>query len=348
MRKIDYRTTCNNISGQVLNLVSIISSIESKEEFRKIQNPELFNKLISISTNQSIRYSSEIEGVVVSDDRFKAITSGDKPINHNEIEILGYKEVFDYISENYKEIRIDEKTILTFHSMLMGGVKGSGQYKQVENQIVEVDELGNKRVLFVPPDEKQTPGLMEQWFIAYNEAFADSNINPLLLIPCAITDFLCIHPFNDGNGRMSRLLTMLMLLRSGYDIGKYESIDAKILEYLDAYYISLSKCNNGWYENENTYEPFIIYFLQILYKCYKTLDERFIDISLKKTKKNERIENVIYNSIVPVSKENIHDHLPDVSIRTIEVTLAKLLSEGKIIKIGKTRSARYLKNDSKH
>ena len=343
MRRIDYSFLKEKVSAQTLSLVSVISSNEGKEEIRKLQNPDLFDSLKYVATKESIRYSNEIEGIVVSDERFKRITNGEKPINHNEIEILGYKEAFEYINQHYDEIKINEDTIKSLHKTIMGNSRNSGEYKKGENNIVEFDDKGNRRVIFTPPNEKETPELMEQWVLAYNEAFNDSLISPLLLIPCAIVDFLSIHPFSDGNGRVSRLLTVLMLNKSGYDISRYISFETMIKEYLYGYYDALSKCNDGWKNNTNSYEPFIIYYLQILYMCYKKLDEMFITTSLKKVKKNERIENVLMNSIVPISKQDIMNYLPDVSQRSVEVTIQKLQKEDKINKIGTTRDARYIK-----
>ncbi len=185
---------------------------------------------------------------------------------------------------------------------------------------------------------------MEQLLLAYYEARQDSEISPLLLIPCFVLDFLCIHPFMDGNGRISRLLTVLLLYLSGYDIVRYVSYEGQINKYKDSYYEALKTSSDKWHENENDYVPFIVNFLQVLYKCFKDLDESFTDISLKKAKKSERVESILMGAIVPVSKQDIIAKLPDVSVKTVELVLGKMLKDKKIKKIGTYKDARYMRN----
>ena len=166
----------------------------------------------------------------------------------------------------------------------------------------------------------------------------------MLLIPCVVLDFLCIHPFDDGNGRISRLLTILLLYKSGFDIGKYISIESKINEYKDAYYASLHNSSIGWEKKENDYIPFIINFIQILYQCYKELDSKFIFNTIPKTRnKSLMIEEIIFNSLTPISKSQIKELTPNISIQTIENTLHRLLKENKIKKIGTYKNAKYIK-----
>lgn len=338
MKRIDYSSICDNVSGQVLNLVSKISNINGKEEFWKLQYPDVFDSLINISLTKTLKSSNSIGGINVCEDRLNKIISGYKPKTSDEKQILGYKQVLEEISKNYEKIELNEETVLRFHSIMMGNNKISGKYQQTDNQIVEVDKNGNKRVLFVPQTEKETKELMNRWFASYNKVVNDPNINPLVLIPCAIVDFLCIRPFSDGNGRLSRLLMVLMLYKNGIDIDKYISIDNQINNTLSNYYESIRRCNDN-----NTYEAFVLYFLETIYECYKKLNDKFITNSFRKLKKNERIENVIVNSTVPLSKESLKDYLPDVSVRSIEATLDKLLKEKKIVKIGSTKNARYMK-----
>ena len=204
---------------------------------------------------------------------------------------------------------------------------------------------GSRRVRFKPVAAKDVENDMEQLILAYYDARQDSEISPLLLIPCFVLDFLCIHPFADGNGRVSRLLTVLLLYISGYDIVRYISFEGQVNKYKANYYEALSESSNLWHENKNDYVPVIIYFLQILYKCFKELDESFMDISLKKAKKSERVEYILYSAIVPISKQDIIEKLPDVSVKTVELVLSKMIKENKIKKIGTYKDARYLRND---
>ena len=215
------------------------------------------------------------------------------------------------------------------------GYDKGGKYKTSDNVIAEKYPDGTiKRVIFTPTKAKDVNKVMKDFCLAYQVARDDYEIPALLLIPCVIVDFLSIHPFSDGNGRVSRLLTLLLLYKEGYDIGKYISFENQINKYKGNYYDILERCQNQWHESNNTYYPFIQFTFQILYQCYKEINRRFIVSKGEKEKKNERIEAVVLDSIVPISKADIQELLPDVSITTIEATLSKLLKENKIYKIG--------------
>jgi Fic family protein len=220
----------------------------------------------------------------------------------------------------------------------------AGKYKKSDNFIMEIAPDGSRSVRFKPVSAKRVNTDLEQLLLAYYEARQDSEISPLLLIPCFVLDFLCIHPFMDGNGRVSRLLTVLLLYLSGYDIVKYISYEGQINKYKDSYYEALKTSSDKWHENENDYVPFIVNFLQILCKCFKDLDESFTDISLKKANKSERVESILMGATVPVSKQDIIAKLPDISIKTVELVLSKMLKDKKIKKIGTYRDARYMRN----
>lgn len=218
--------------------------------------------------------------------------------------------------------------------------KTKGEYKSEDNLILK-EENSIKNVIFRPVSASQTKQAMEQLILAYKEAYQDSEINRLLLIPCFILDFLAIHPFDDGNGRMSRLLTLLLLYKENYDIGKYISYEKMIDEYRLNYYEELRKSQLNWFENKNDYSYFIVFHFQILYKCYQELSKKFIDENTIKKPKKERIKDVINNSVIPLSKKQIQDILPDISINTIEKTIKEMLKENKIKKIGTYKDARY-------
>lgn len=175
------------------------------------------------------------------------------------------------------------------------------------------------------------------------EARNDANINQFLLIPCVMLDFLCIHPFRDGNGRMSRLLSLLLLYKNSYDVGKYVSFEEQIHKYKAYYYEALRESSIGWHENQNSYIPVIKNFLSTLYMCYKELDKRFAVIHGRKITKTARIEATVLNSLVPISKADICSILPGVSPSTVETVLSRMGKEEQIKKIGQSRSTRYVK-----
>ena len=270
-----------------------------------------------------------------------------EPLTHNEEEIAGYHDAIKYLTENYESLLFNEETIKVIHAMLVArhvGYDKGGKYKTGDNVIAEKRPDGTiKRVLFTPTPYKDVEKAMKEFCLAYQVYRDDYNIPPLLLIPCVIVDFLSIHPFSDGNGRVSRLLTLLLLYKEGYDIGKYISFESKINEYKYSYYEALQNSQRDWHDSKNTYYPFIKFTFQILYECYKEINKRFVVTKTGKQKKGERIEAVILNSIVPVSKSEIQDFVPDVSITTIEAVLAKLIKENKVYKIGTFKDARYLK-----
>ena len=249
------------------------------------------------------------------------------PLTHNEEEIAGYHDAIKFVKENYESLSFDEETIKKIHAMLVArhiGYDKGGKYKTGDNVIAEKHPDGTiKRVIFTPTKAKDVEQTMKDFCLAYQVYRDDYEIPALLLIPCVIVDFLSIHPFSDGNGRVSRLLTLLLLYKEGYDIGKYISFENQIKEYKAAYYEALERSQHHWHDSHNTYYPFIQFTFQILYQCYREINKRFIVTKTGKQKKGERIEAVLMNSIVPISKAEIQNLVPDVSPTTIEAVLGK-------------------------
>lgn len=210
---------------------------------------------------------------------------------------------------------------------------------------IEVDADGNRHVRFRPTPAAETKAAMEQLELAYLDACSNANINQLLLIPCVILDFLCIHPFRDGNGRMSRLLSLLLLYKNGFDTGKYISFEEQINNYKAYHYEALRRSSDGWDTNESDYFPFIQNFLPTLYMCYKELDKRFAVVHGQKVTKTARIEATVLGSLTPISKAEICAIHPDISPTTVEAVLGKMVKSGQIKRIGASRNTRYVKNE---
>ena len=336
------------ITSDLFSLSNIITDLRSKTNERKGLNKALFEKLETIAIKESVKGSNAIEGIFTTEQRIKEIIENNsEPLTHNEEEIAGYHDAIKFVKDNYEFLSFDEETIKTIHRMLVSrhiGYEQGGKYKTSDNVIAEKNPDGTiKRVIFVPTKAKDVERVMKDFCLAYQVARDDYGIPALILIPCVIVDFLSIHPFSDGNGRVSRLLTLLLLYKEGYDIGKYISFENQINLFKGNYYDVLERSQNQWHESNNTYYPFIEFTFQILYQCYKEINRRFIVTKSGKEKKNERIEAVILNSIVPISKSDIQELLPDVSITTIESVLAKLLKANTIYKIGTYKNAKYLK-----
>ena len=340
MRIFDYSFLNNGLlPARLVNLTSSIASLKTMAGVRKDEYAQVFTELESIAKVQSVKSSNAIEGIVTSDERISA------PLNHNEAEIAGYRDALNAIHLGYEHIDFRQDDILRLHEMMMSiaGYEYGGQYKTADNVILEVDAQGHQRVRFRPTLAAETPQAMEQLELAYLAARNDANINQLLLIPCVILDFLCIHPFRDGNGRMSRLLSLLLLYKNGYDAGKYVSFEEQINNYKAYYYDALQQSSEGWAENENSYFPFIENFLSMLYMCYKELDKRFAVVHGKKITKKARVEATVLNSLTPISKADICQILPDVSPTTVEAVLGAMVKSGSIKRIGQGRNTRYIK-----
>ena len=347
MHRYDYIFLKRNLPGNIIGLTNIIADLRVKEDFRKIQYSDAFESLRQKAIIESVKGSNAIEGIVTTDSRIKDIVDGSKPITHDEMEISGYKDALNLIHTNYSNMDIGEDIIFAFHRMLLDQTnpREAGAYKKNNNFILETHPDGSRHVRFKPVPAKSVSSDMEQLLLAYYEARQDTEISPLLLIPCVVLDFLCIHPFIDGNGRVSRLLTVLLLYISGYDIVRYISYEGQVNKYKESYYEALKESSDAWHDNKNDYVPFIVNFLQILYRCFKDLDESFTGISLKKAKKSERVETILMGAIVPVSKQDIIAKVPDISVKTVELVLSKLLKEKKIKKIGTFKDARYMRNN---
>lgn len=336
------------LPANMVNLATNIVSLKTLAGVRKEEYIKIFTELESIAKVQSVKSSNAIEGIITSDERIMAIVNQNSaPLNHNEAEIAGYRDALNEIHLNHQYIDFGENDILRLHEMMMSvaGYEFGGRYKTDDNVILEIDPDGNRKIRFRPTPAAETAKAMEQLELAYMEARSDANINQLLLIPCVILDFLCIHPFRDGNGRMSRLLSLLLLYKSGYDVGKYISFEEQINNYKRYYYDALKRSSDDWNTNGNSYFPFMENFLATLYSCYKELDKRFAVVNGNKITKKARVEATVLNSLTPLSKAEICSILPDVSSTTIEAVLGVMVKEKKIKRIGSARATKYIKNN---
>ena len=347
MRKFDYSFLNNGLlPANLVTLTSSIASLKTMAGVRKEEHIKVFTELEAIAKIQSVKSSNAIEGIVTSDARIAEIVNQNSaPLNHNEMEIAGYRDALNEIHMGHEYIDFRQSDILRLHDIMMSmtGYEYGGKYKVTDNYILEEDSQGNRRIRFRPTPAAETQAAMEQLELAYLEARNDANINQLLLIPCVILDFLCIHPFRDGNGRMSRLLSLLLLYKNGYDAGKYVSFEEQISNYKAYYYDALQQSSTGWATNENDYFPFMENFLSMLYMCYKELDKRFAVVHGKKITKKARVEATVLNSLTPLSKADICKILPDVSPTTVEAVLGAMVKTGTIRRIGSSRAARYIK-----
>lgn len=311
---------------------------------------DILTKLVEIAKIQSTEASNKIEGICTSDERLKKLVR-DKttPRTRNEQEIAGYRDVLATIHESFDYIPPKSSMILQLHRDLykFSGASYGGHYKTSDNIIAETDAQGNRIVRFQPVPAWETPEAVDKLCRAYEEAVGAGEVDPLLLIPMFILDFLCIHPFNDGNGRMSRLLTLLLLYRAGYIVGKYISIEKLIEESKDTYYEALWQSSQGWHEGENNYAPFVRYTLGIIAAAYREFSTRVQTLAVSGMSKPERIREIIKGTFGKITKAEILEQCPDISAITVQRTLADLQKSGEILKLSGGRYTAYIWNREK-
>lgn len=347
MHKFDYSFLDNGVlPAGLLNITAEIYSLRALSIGKKENFADIFTELASIAKVQSVKSSNAIEGIITTDERINEIVNGSSaPLNHNEQEIAGYRDALAEVHTQHANMDFRQVDILRLHAIMMNiaGYSFAGKYKEIDNDIIEEDKEGRRKIRFHPTSAADTPAEMEQLVLAYAEARDNANINQLLLIPCVILDFLCIHPFRDGNGRISRLLSLLLLYKNDFDAGKYISFEEQINNRKGNYYSALKQSSDGWHENTNDYSAFILEFLTTLYACYKELDKRFAVIGSRKVTKQARVEATVLNSLTPVSKSDICKILPDVSATTIEAVLGRMVASGQLQKLGCGRNTHYIK-----
>ena len=348
MRGFDFKASATKLlTNDVVNLLGCIHEYKGQQNLFIEAKADVLTHLLEIAKIQSTEASNCIEGIYTSDERIKALVQEKSaPRNRNENEIAGYRDVLATIHENYNYIPPRANVILQLHRDLYqySGMGIGGHFKNTDNVIEEELEDGTKRVRFCPATAFETPEMIENLCTQFLREVDRGEVDPLLLIPMFILDFLCIHPFNDGNGRMSRLLTLLLLYRSGYIVGKYISIEMLIEKTKDTYCDALQASSTGWHDGTNDYMPFVSYTLGIIKSAYKTFSERVEHLTTKGISKPERVRQFIENRLGKVTKKDIMDACPDISATTIERTLGDLVKNGTIIKIGNGRGTGYVYN----
>lgn len=344
MREFNYSELKNKLwDNEILGYCSIIHEQKGKQELYEKQKPEELGKLVEIAKIQSTEASNSIEGIRTTDTRLKQLCSEKTaPRNRDEEEIAGYRDALNLIHENFDYIPITPNYILQLHRTLYSHQTTNigGHFKNVQNYISATNEKGERYTLFTPLPPYATPPAVEKICEEFNLAIADNVVDPLILIPIFIHDFLCIHPFVDGNGRMSRLLTTLLLYRCGYKVGKYISLEAKIAKNKNLYYDALEQSQQGWNENTDNPEPFIKYLLGTVISAYRDFEDRF-NIVADNSKSIDIVRTAISTIIGKFTKAKIMELCPSLSISTIESALRKLIASNEIERHGQGRSIFY-------
>lgn len=331
--------------NEVISLIAQIHEHKGKQSLYLKQKPQVLDHLVEIAKIQSTDSSNKIEGIVTTSTRIKQLVN-DKttPRNRDEKEILGYRNVLNIIHESFEYISITPNYILQLHQELYKTTSKTigGKFKNVQNYISAKYSNGHEEILFTPLAPFETPDAIRNLCDEFNKCIDDDSVEVLLLIPTFITDFVCIHPFSDGNGRMSRLLTTLLLYKQGYYVGKYISIEKLIENTKDEYYEALSKVDKGWHDNNNDPTPFIKYLLRIILLAYREFEERMTLVESKQSSYNY-VKNTINTILGKFTKAELLEKCPSIAKSTLEAALKKLVEDKYIQKSGVGKATYYYK-----
>ena len=346
MRPFNYSEIKSKMwDSDILGLIAAIYKEAGKQEMYLKQRPEELEKLVEIAKVQSTEASNAIEGIVTTSTRIKQLVEEKAtPKNRNEQEIAGYRDVLNIIHESFDAIPITQNYILQRHKILYSYMNNpmAGRTKSVQNYISATYSNGHVETLFTPLAPYETPEALDRICAEYNRIIGNMEVEPLIVIPIFIHDFLCIHPFNDGNGRMSRLLTTLLLYRNGFYVGKYISLEAKIAKNKDLYYDALGQAQTGWHEGTEDVVPFIKYLLGTILAAYKDFEDRFALVETK-LPALETVRRATMNKIGRFTKQDIRELCPSLSISSIEGALRKLVASGELKREGSGKNICYFR-----
>lgn len=346
MRTFNYSA----ISGQkwdseLLGLIAAIYKEAGKQELYLKQKPDELEKLVEIAKVQSTEASNAIEGIVTTNTRVRQLVEEKTaPRNRDEQEIAGYRDVLNIIHENFDAIPLSKNYILQLHKIMYSHMNNplAGHTKSVQNYVSATCPDGHTETLFTPLSPFETPEALDKICEEYNRVIGNMELEPLIAIPIFIHDFLCIHPFNDGNGRMSRLLTTLLLYRSGFYVGKYISLESKIAKNKDLYYDALNRSQDGWYEGTEDAVPFIKYLLGTILSAYKDFEERFAIVE-EKLPAIEIVRKATLNKIGRFTKQDIRELCPALSLSSVEGALRKMVANDELKREGAGKNTCYIR-----
>ena len=331
--------------SEVLGLVAAIYKEAGKQELYLKQRPEELEKLVEIAKIQSTESSNAIEGIVTTDTRIRQLVAEKTaPRNRSEQEIAGYRDALSVIHESFDAIPVTRNYILQLHKILYSHTNNplAGQTKNVQNYISATYPDGHAEILFTPLSPFETPDALDRICEEYDRVIGNLELEPLIAIPVFIHDFLCIHPFNDGNGRMSRLLTTLLLYRSGFQVGRYVSLEAKIAKDKDLYYQALGASQHGWHAGDDDAVPFIKYLLGTILAAYRDFGDRFALVEQKRSAL-ETVRLATQQKLGRFTKQDVRDLCPALSLSSVEGALRQLVANGELRREGKGKNTRYLR-----
>ena len=331
--------------SELLGYIAAIYKEAGKQELYLKQRPEELEKLVEIAKIQSTEASNAIEGIVTTSTRIRQLVEEKTtPKNRNEQEIAGYRDVLGIIHESFDALPITQNYILQLHKILYSHMNNpiAGRTKTVQNYLSATYPDGHTETLFTPLTPFETPDALDRICGEYNRVIGNMELEPLIAIPVFIHDFLCIHPFNDGNGRMSRLLTTLLLYRSGFYVGKYISLEAKIAQHKDLYYDALAASQIGWHNGTDDPVPFIKYLISTIMAAYRDFEYRFVLVETKRSAL-DTVRLAAQNKIGRFTKQDIRELCPSLSLSSVEGSLRKLVEDGELKREGKGKNTFYMR-----
>jgi len=330
---------------QLVSMIRQIGECKGRQELYQQQAPEMLENLRRIAVIQSAESSNRLEGIIAEPKRIRELVEGKTtPKNRSEAEIAGYRDVLNTLHSNSQNIPFNERVILQLHRDLMkySGKEG-GKWKSVRNEISEIRPNGTKQIRFIPVEPLQTPDYMRRLHQRFDELLKEQSFDPLVLIPLYILDFLCIHPFLDGNGRMARLLTVLLLYHQGYEVVRYISLERIVEHTRDSYYDTLYRSSQGWHEVRHTVLPWMEYFLSTILSAYQEFESRLGKISAGHGSKTDMVINAIDGFVQDFSLADLERACPTVGRDWIRKLLQRLKTEGKVEALGKGRYSKWRK-----
>ena len=313
-----------------------------KQDLWLRQKPEVLEVLREQAIIQSVESSNRIEGVTIPADRLRPVVLGKvKPRDRSEEELAGYRQAIDWIFSRKRKVSVIPAVIQRLHTLAQGGFSGdAGEWKKRDNEIIEILPNGERKIRFVPTSAKDTPKTMDALCRNYREACNDQRLPPLLNVATFVFDLLCIHPFRDGNGRVSRLATTLLLQAHSFQVTRYVSFERLIEQSKEDYYGVLAECSQGWHEGKNDLLPWWNYFLSALRRAYKEF-ERQMESTEARPAKSDLVRQTVLAQVEQFTLGDLVAQLPSASTQLIKKILAELKKQGKIRLVGRGRGARW-------
>jgi Fic family protein len=334
------------LTGSQAATLKKIGEYQGKQALFARQTPEILDSLRRVAQIESAESSNRLEGVVAPRERVKALVAeSSDPVDRSEQEIAGYRDGLDLVHESAAYMAFTTSTIRRLHEVMHQylPIEG-GRWKGKDNEIVEILPDGTRDLRFKPVSAEETPDAIDTLAQHFAHTMGRSDIEPLIVIPLAVLDFLCIHPFDDGNGRVSRLLTLLLLYKYDYHVGRFISIERIVEQSKTTYYETLKKSSQGWHDSEHDAHPWMNYFWGVLLRAYAEFEERVGEIRSTKISKTEQIQMAIDRKIGPFSISDIETECPHISRDMIKIVLRDLREKGRIVLKGKGRGARWINN----